>query len=49
MAPLAPETRDGLPDRGVLAPGVAVDVAGVVELGDGGGGDEVDFGVRERF
>ncbi len=47
MAPLAPEARDGLPDRGVLAARVAVDVPGVRELGDGGGGDEVDLGVRE--
>lgn len=28
---------------------MAVDVAGVMELGDGGGSDEVDFGMRERF
>lgn len=49
MAPLAPKARHGLPDRGVLFARVAVDVAGVGELGDGGGGDEVDFGVRERL
>jgi len=28
---------------------VAVDVAGVSEFRGGGGGDEVDFGVREGF
>lgn len=28
---------------------MAVDVSGVGELGDGGGGDEVDFGVGERL
>lgn len=28
---------------------MAVDVAGVGKFGGGGGGDEVDFGVREGF
>ena len=49
VAPLAPEARDGLADGDVLAARVAVDVAGVRELGDGGGGDEVDLGVGEGF
>ena len=49
VAPLAPEAGHGLPDRDVLPARVAVDVAGVGELGDGGGGDEVDLGVRERL
>lgn len=49
MTPLAPEAGDRFPDRGVLLARVAVHVAGVGELGDGGGGDEVDLGVGERF
>lgn len=49
MAALAPEAGDGLPDRGVVAARVPVDVAGVRELGDGGRGHEVDLGVRERL
>ena len=47
VAPLAPEARDGFPDRDVRPGRVAVDVAGVGEFGDGGRGDEVDLGVRE--
>ena len=49
MTPLSPKRRDGFPDRDVLAVRVPVDVAGVGEFGDGGGGDEVDFGVGEGF
>lgn len=49
VAALAPEAGDGLPDRGVVAARVPVDVAGVRELGDGGRGHEVDLGVRERL
>lgn len=47
MAPLAPEAGHRFPDRDVLPGGVGVDVAGVGELGGGGGGDEVDLGVGE--
>ena len=47
VAALAPEGRDRFPDRGVRPGGVGVDVAGVGELGDGGGGDEVDLRVGE--
>lgn len=49
VAALAPEARDGLPDGRVVAARVPVDVAGVRELGDGGGGHEVDLRVREGF
>lgn len=46
---LAPEAGHGLADGEVSARGVGVDVAGVGDLGQGGRGDEVDFGVREGF
>ena len=49
MTPLAPEASDRFPNRDVLAARVAVDVPGVGEFGDGGGGDEVDLRVREVF
>lgn len=49
MGALPPEAGDGFADGEVGARGVGVDVAGVGDLGEGGGGDEVDFGVGERF
>ena len=49
MRALAPEGGDGFADREVGFEGVLVDVAGVGDFGDGGGGDEVDFGVGEGF
>lgn len=49
VAALAPEARDGFPDRRVVAARVPVDVAGVREFRDGGRGHEVDFRMREEF
>ena len=49
MAALPPEAGDGFPDRVVVGRRVAVDVAGVGEFGEGGGGDEVDFRMGEVF
>ena len=46
---LTPEAGDGLADGEVGAGGVGVHVAGVCDFGEGGGGDEVDLGVREGF
>ena len=49
VTPLAPETGHRFPNRHVVPPRVAVHVPRVRQLGDGGRGDEVDFGVGERF
>ena len=49
VTPLSPETGHRFPNRRVLPPRVAVDVSRVRQLGDGGGGDEVDFGVGKRL
>lgn len=49
MGALAPEAGDGFADGVVVAGGVRVDVAGVVEFGGGGRVDEVNFRVGEGF
>ena len=49
VTPLAPEARDGLPNRDVLPLGVAIHVPRIRQLGHGGGSDEVDLGVGERL
>lgn len=49
VTPLAPETGHRFPDRRVVLLGMAIHIPRVRELGDGGGGDEVDLGVGERF
>ncbi len=49
MRPLTPERCHRFTDSAIRGRRVAVDVAGVGEFGGGGGGDEVDFGVREGF
>lgn len=49
MGSLSPKARHRFPNRRIILPRVCIHVARVIEFGDGGGSDEVDFAVGERL